>query len=132
MKNAVGVGRVGRNAPAAAKKISERGALRLVEAAPVFAALGDPARLQIVSRLCREGPLSISRLADGAHISRQAVTKHLNALSAAGLIDSERSGRECIWQLQPRRLAEVKRHLQAISDQWDDALERLRKLVEES
>lgn len=96
----------------------------------MFAALGDPARLQIVSRLCREGPLSISRLTEGARISRQAVTKHLNALAAAGLIEGERSGRECIWELQPKRLAEVRRHLDAISAQWDDALERLRKFVE--
>src|ERR1700754_2262786 len=103
---------------------------RLSQAAPVFAALGDPARLQIVSRLCREGPLSISRLTEGARISRQAVTKHLNALSAAGLIEGERSGRERIWQLQPKRLEEVRRHLDAISAQWDDALQRLPKIVE--
>jgi DNA-binding transcriptional ArsR family regulator len=108
-----------------------RAAMRLSEAAPVFAALGDPARLQIVSRLCREGPLSISRLTEGARISRQAVTKHLSALSAAGLIEGERSGRERLWQLQPKRLAEVRRHLESISKQWDGALERLTRSVEE-
>lgn len=96
----------------------------------MFAALGDPARLQIVGRLCREGPLSISCLTEGARISRQAVTKHLNALYSAGLIEGERSGRERIWQLQPKRLAEVRRHLDAISSQWDEALERLRRFVE--
>ena len=108
----------------------QHSAARLIDAAPVFAALGDPARLRIVSRLCREGPLSVSRLSEGSRISRQAVTKHLNALEAAGLIDSERTGRERIWQLQPKRLAVVQRHLQAISAQWDDALDRLRKFVE--
>lgn len=106
-------------------------AAKLVEAAPVFAALGDPARLQIVSRLCEGGPLSIVRLTDGSRISRQAITKHLHALSEAGLVKSERSGRERVWQLQPRRLAEVRRHLERISMQWDDALDRLRMLVEE-
>jgi DNA-binding transcriptional ArsR family regulator len=105
-------------------------AARLVDAAPAFAALGDPARLQIVARLCERGPLSIVRLTDGSHISRQAITKHLNALSDAGLVRSERCGRERVWQLQPRRLAEVRRHLERISDQWDDALDRLRMLVE--
>lgn len=110
--------------------MTRRTAAGLAEAAPVFAALGDPARLQIVSRLCREGPLSISRLSEGAQISRQAVTKHLNALASAGLIESERSGRECIYELQPKRLAQVKRHLDIIAAQWDDAIERLRKLVE--
>ena len=106
-------------------------AAKLADAAPVFAALGDPARLQIVSRLCQGGPLSIVRLTDGSRISRQAITKHLNALSEAGLVKSERSGRERVWQLQPRRLAEVRRYLDSISAQWDDALSRLRALVEE-
>ena len=106
------------------------GAARLADAAPAFAALGDPARLRIVARLCDHGPLSIVRLTDGSHISRQAITKHLNALSDAGLVRSERSGRERVWQLQAKRIAEVRRQLERISDQWDDALDRLRVLVE--
>lgn len=103
---------------------------RLVDAAPLFAALGDPTRLQIVTRLCDGGPLSIARLTDGSSISRQAITKHLGALSDAGLVTSERSGRERVWQLQPRRLLEAQHHLGRISAQWDEALERLRALVE--
>lgn len=103
---------------------------RLIEAAPVFAALGDPARLTLVSRLCSEGPLSIVRLTEGAQMSRQAVTKHLDALADAGLVHSERSGRERVWQLRPRRLDEVRRHLDQISLQWDAAIDRLRDLVE--
>jgi DNA-binding transcriptional ArsR family regulator len=109
---------------------SKVAASKFAEAAPVFAALGDAARLQIVSRLCDEGPLSIVRLTEGSKISRQAVTKHLNALSAAGLVESERSGRESIWRLQTKRLAEVRQFLEQISTQWDDALDRLRSLVE--
>lgn len=103
---------------------------KLAGAAPLFAALGDETRLQIVARLCQGGPLSIVRLTDGARISRQAVTKHLHALAEAGLVRSERAGRERIWELQPKRLAEVRRHLDRISRRWDEALERLRALVE--
>ena len=105
-------------------------AIRLAGDAPVFAALGDRTRLKIVARLCEGGPLSITRLTDGARMSRQAVTKHLHALAGAGLVTSARAGRERIWQLQPRRLEEVRRHLAAISRQWDDAIDRLRDLVE--
>lgn len=110
---------------------SRSAAARLADAAPVFAALGDPARLHIVSRLCQGGPLSIVRLTDGAQISRQAISKHLNALSDAGLVSSQRSGRERVWQLQPKRLAEVRGYLEQISTQWDEALHRLRMLVEQ-
>lgn len=103
---------------------------RLNEAAPVFAALGDPTRLGIVARLSGGGPLSIVRLTDGFQVSRQAVTKHLRALEEAGLVSSDRDGRERIWSLETKRLAEARRHLESISDQWDDALERLRSYVE--
>jgi DNA-binding transcriptional ArsR family regulator len=61
---------------------------------------------------------------------RQAITKHLRVLSDAGLVRSRRAGRERIWELQTRRLAEVRRYLDAISARWDGALERLRTLVE--
>jgi DNA-binding transcriptional ArsR family regulator len=96
----------------------------------VFAALGDATRLGIVTRLCERGPLSIVRLADGTAVSRQAVTKHLQALESAGLVSSRRTGRERIWELQPRRLDELRRQLERISGQWDSALEHLRAFVE--
>jgi DNA-binding transcriptional ArsR family regulator len=86
--------------------------------------------LIIVARLCEDGPLSIVRLTEGSAISRQAITKHLNTLSKAGLVRSEQTGRERIWRLQTQRLAEVRRYLTQISEQWDDALDRLRTFVE--
>jgi DNA-binding transcriptional ArsR family regulator len=97
----------------------------------MFAALGDDRRLRIVARLCDDGPLAITRLTEGSKISRQAVTKHLHALSKAGLVRSERIGRERVWEIQTKRLIEVSRFLQQISEQWDAALGRLRSLVEE-
>lgn len=98
--------------------------------APILAALGDESRLQIVRKLCKSGPLSITDLAEDADISRQAITKHLHALDRAGLVRSERRSRERIWQLEPKRIDEVRRYLAKISEQWDDALRRLRAAVE--
>lgn len=103
----------------------------LHESASVFAALGDETRLQIVARLCAEGPLSITRLSEGASVTRQAITKHLNALSAAGLARNVKTGREQIWELETRRLDMARRCLDRISDQWDIALDRLKALVED-
>ena len=104
---------------------------RAADAAPVFAALGDETRLAIVSRLCTEGPQSIVRLTEGADVSRQAITKHLHALAHAGLVRSKRDGRERIWEMQTRRLADARRYLDQISAQWDAAIDRLRALVED-
>lgn len=83
-----------------------------------------------MARLSEDGPLSIARLTEGAAISRQAITKHLGALSAAGLLHSRRRGRERIWQLETRRLSEARRYLDHVSAEWDAALDRLRRFVE--
>ena len=104
---------------------------KLADAAPVFAALGDETRLRIVMRLASDGPQSIVRLTDGTRVTRQAITKHLHALAKAGLVRSARDGRERIWEIQPRRLADVGRYLNQISAQWDQAIERLRAFVED-
>lgn len=105
-------------------------ARELPEAAMVFAALGDPTRLRLVKRLSSDGPQSIAGLTTGAGVTRQAVTKHLTALADAGLAKSERHGREVVWSLETRRLEIARRHLDAVSAQWDVALERLRAFVE--
>ncbi len=110
---------------------ADRAAAKLYDSAPVFAALGDQTRLRLVARLCADGPLSISRLGDGLEVSRQAITKHLQALADAGLLRDTRCGRERIWQLEPQRLAEARRCLDQISQQWDEALARLKAFVEE-
>jgi DNA-binding transcriptional ArsR family regulator len=100
-------------------------------AAPVFAALGDDTRLALVARLCAEGPLSITRLADGAAVTRQAITKHLDVLAGAGLVRDARQGRERIWELCPDRLDVARRYLEHVSARWDEALDRLKQSVEE-
>jgi DNA-binding transcriptional ArsR family regulator len=96
----------------------------------VFFALGDETRLGLVSRLCDAGPMSIAKLTDSFDISRQAITKHLRVMEDAGLVHRTKHGRESIWRLDPKRLAEARRHLGSISDQWDGALLRLKRFVE--
>ncbi len=105
--------------------------MKVDSAAPIFAALGDETRLELVARLCAMGPQSIARLTDGLDVTRQAVTKHLESLADAGVVRSTREGRERIWQIRPKRLSEARRYLDRISRQWDEKIERLRALVEE-
>ena len=103
---------------------------RVRDAAPLFAALGDETRLRLLSQLSTAGPQSISRLCTRSPVTRQAVTKHLEVLSEAGLVRSVRQGRERIWELTPKRLEDAHAYLERISRQWDDALERLKSFVE--
>jgi DNA-binding transcriptional ArsR family regulator len=99
--------------------------------APLFAALGDETRLRIVARLSNDGPTSITRLTARFRVTRQAITKHLRVMEQAGLVRNTRDGRESIWELRRERLAEARRYLALISKQWDSALDRLRKFVED-
>jgi DNA-binding transcriptional ArsR family regulator len=98
--------------------------------APLFAALGDETRLRLVARLCEGGPASIARLTEAFPITRQAITKHLRMMEDAGLVHSTQDGRQSLWQLEPKRLDDARRHLAEISVQWDHALARLKRFVE--
>ena len=104
---------------------------RVRDAAPLFAALGDETRLRLIVRLSSSGPGSITQLSAKSAVSRQAITKHLRVLSDAGLVRSTKRGREQVWDLEPKRLDDAHEYLDGISRQWDEALERLRKFVEE-
>lgn len=99
--------------------------------APVFAALGDPTRLLLVSRLSSGEPLSITRLASGTRVTRQAITKHLHVLAEARLVRHTRQGREQLWELNPAQLREARRSLDIIASHWESALARLKAHVEE-
>ncbi len=105
-------------------------ALKLSDAAPVFAALGDSTRVGLVARLCVDGPLSITQLSEGTKVTRQAVTKQLRTLGRAGLVRNHRRGREIIWELEPKRLEKARRCLDQISSDWDAAIGRLKAFVE--
>ncbi len=99
--------------------------------APLFAALGDPTRLSLVSRLCNGGPMSIAKLSAGFDVTRQAITKHLRVMEESGLVRSNRQGRERVWQLEQQRIEDAQRYLNQISQQWDQALIRLQRFVED-
>jgi len=99
--------------------------------APVFAALGDKTRLRLVARLCNGQPHSISQLTQGSKLTRQAITKHLHVLQSAGIVHGARAGRESRFELDPEPIEEIKEYLDFVSEQWDQALARLKSFVED-
>lgn len=99
--------------------------------AAVFAALGDETRLRLVAVLCVGGAVSIAQLTATTDVTRQAVTRHLQVLADAGLVRDVKVGRERLWQFEPAQLDEARRSLALIAQQWDDALGRLKRAVEE-
>ena len=98
--------------------------------ATVFAALGDPTRLALVTRLCDGSRCSIAQLSDGQPLTRQAISKHLRVLEDARVVRSERAGRENLFVLNPQPIADLKVYIELVSSQWDAALARLQSFVE--
>ena len=99
--------------------------------APLFAALGDEVRLTLLTKLGTGTLLSITQLSEGSTITRQAITKHLRVLQDIGLVRGTRRGREHMFRLEPKLLKDARDSLTVISQQWDDALARLKSFVED-
>ena len=96
----------------------------------VFAALGDGTRLSLVAKLCAGQPRSIAQLTEGSKLTRQAITKHLRVLESAGIVHSVRAGRESLFEFDPEPIVDVREYLDQVSEQWDQALARLKAFVE--
>ncbi|HKM47849.1 MAG TPA: helix-turn-helix domain-containing protein [Terriglobales bacterium] len=97
----------------------------------VFAALGDGTRLALVAKLCGGEPHSISRLTEGSKLTRQAITKHLRVLESVGIVRCVRSGRESRFEFDPQPMEGIEEYLKFVSEQWDEALARLKSFVED-
>lgn len=96
-------------------------------AGPVFAALSDPTRREVVRHLAEDGPRTATQLAADFPVTRQAVVKHLTALSDAGLVVRERAGREMRYRLTPARLTDAMAWMASVGGEWDERLDSLRR-----
>jgi DNA-binding transcriptional ArsR family regulator len=92
----------------------------------VFSALSDPGRRRLLETLAGRESASLTELAAQLPVTRQAVSKHLSALSEAGLVECTRAGRETRYRLTPQPLGEALAWMERIGGQWDARLARLR------
>ena len=97
----------------------------------MFAALGDKTRLSLVVKLSGGRACSIAELTRGSKLTRQAITKHLRVLESVGIVHGVRAGRENLFEFDPAPVREMKRYLDFVSEQWDEALARLKAFVED-
>ncbi|MDO9519286.1 MAG: metalloregulator ArsR/SmtB family transcription factor [Pseudohongiella sp.] len=102
------------------------------DAAIIFAALGDNTRLNLLARLRDGQSHAIVELTDGTGLTRQAISKHLHVLENAGLVLSEKSGRESRYLFDAGGFQKAQAYLDMASAQWDAALLRLKDFIEET
>ncbi len=96
----------------------------------MFAALGCVTRLELLSRLSDSREYSITELTDGLDLTRQAITKHLQVLQHAGIVNSRSAGRESRFTIRPGPIVQAKDYLIRVSDEWNGSIARLQAKVE--
>ncbi len=99
-------------------------------AGAVFVALADPTRRHLLAALAANGGATATGLAAELPISRQAVAKHLATLDRAGLVSHTRRGRESLFELDPRPLADAAAWLSTVGAEWDTRLADLQRLLD--
>jgi DNA-binding transcriptional ArsR family regulator len=101
---------------------------RKIDAARVFAALGDPTRRTIVERLS-ERPWSVSQLAAPLGVTVTAVGQHLQVLADCGLVSTEKLGRVRICRLETAGLTCLQQWIDARRSLWEVGLDQLGDLL---
>lgn len=98
---------------------------------PVFAALADPMRRQLLIDLAENSPKTATQLAEASPITRQGILKHLHILKDAGLVAVHQQGREKRYTLTPEPLSELEQWIKEIGAKWDERLLRLKVFLED-
>jgi len=96
----------------------------------VFAALADPTRRALLSRLQEHDGLTVSELARPFPVTMPAIMKHLAVLSDAGLIVRRKSGRTVACQLTAAPMEDAMNWLTRYQRFWPRQLDRLAAFVE--
>lgn len=97
---------------------------------PIFAALADPVRRDLLVKLAENSPRTATHLAQEYPITRQGILKHLHILEEAGLVSTYKRGREKRYTLKPESLSELNLWIKSLNAKWDDRLIRLKLMIE--
>ncbi|MGH1466201.1 MAG: ArsR/SmtB family transcription factor [Cognatishimia sp.] len=97
---------------------------------PIFRALADPTRRDILVMLSKKDSLTIAQISDQFEMTRGAVKKHLTILEQGNLIHVQTRGREKLNQLNPKAMQPAFDWLSSFESFWDEKLANLKSLVE--
>jgi DNA-binding transcriptional ArsR family regulator len=102
-----------------------------MSAAPdLFRTLADPTRRAVFERL-GDGEMTVSALTRGFSVSQPAISQHLAALKAAGLVSERRQGRNAFYSLRPEGLAPLAGWVDRYRAFWPERIGKLKDLLKE-
>ncbi|MBF6222470.1 helix-turn-helix transcriptional regulator [Nocardia abscessus] len=97
----------------------------------LWSAIGDPIRRRLLDLLLEEGGGTPTKLSNRLPISRQAVTKHLDALDRVGLVHAPQMGRERRYEVDGAQLSRAVRQLNEVGKTWDSRLNHIKRIAEQ-
>lgn len=100
-------------------------------ASELFRVLADPTRRGLFERLALEGELSVAELTAGARVSQPAVSQHLAALKAAGLVGEQRAGRRVLYRVDPQGLRPMVDWFAHYAVFWRERFDALERALDE-
>lgn len=96
---------------------------------PMFTALADPTRRQVVERLS-QGPASVSDLAEPFEMSLPAFVQHIGVLQSSGLIGSHKKGRVRTCYLEKEAFDTLDDWVDEMKSYWETRLDALTEYAE--
>ncbi len=91
----------------------------------IFSSLSDPTRFAIVERLLKEGELNAGALQDGFDISAPAISRHLNVLTKAGVLNRRTAGQQRLYSVRPQSIEAICAWTISHREFWQGSLDRL-------
>ena len=96
---------------------------------PLFSALADPTRRAIVERLLAEGDKTVGEIAKPFRVSAPAITRHLQVLESAGLIEKRVERQFRVVRARPEALRPLGAWYERQQRHWSDAFDRLEAVI---
>jgi DNA-binding transcriptional ArsR family regulator len=97
----------------------------------LLVAVTEPSRRQLLDALLTRGEATATTLAGDSPLTRQAVSKHLRVLDRAGLVESQKQGREVRYSVRAERLNAATRSMAELAADWDNRLQTIKRLAED-
>jgi DNA-binding transcriptional ArsR family regulator len=98
--------------------------------ADLFRTLADPTRRAVFERL-GDGEMTVSDLRQGFSVSQPAISQHLAALKAAGLVSERRAGRNAFYRLRPEGLTPLAGWVDRYRTFWPERIGKLKELLKD-
>ena len=98
--------------------------------AALFRTLADPTRRAVFERL-GDGEMTVSDLRSGFSVSQPAISQHLAALKAAGLVSERRAGRNVFYRLRPEGLAPLAGWVDRYRTFWPQRIAKLKDVLKD-